>query len=50
MDGIPLSRRKATALHFIAWGIADKEIASQLGLSVKMVEAQGQPSGLSSLQ
>ena len=34
-----LSPREATVLHLIAWGHANKEIASRLSISVKTVEA-----------
>lgn len=30
MEGILISPREATVLHFIAWGFTNKEIASHL--------------------
>jgi DNA-binding NarL/FixJ family response regulator len=33
-----LTKREAEVLHLVAWGKSNKEIASQLGLSVKTVE------------
>lgn len=39
MNPLPLSPRETTVLHLISWGHTNKEIADQLGLSVKTVEA-----------
>ena len=33
------TQREISVLHLVAWGYANKEIASRLGLSVKTVEA-----------